>query len=422
MKKILSLILAFALAFCFAACSDDRDERIKELEERLEELEEKKEKEEKEQIDFGDLGNLGNFDESDITDVIIGKGGYTSNNTEYFIGATGPLTGDASSYGISVQNGAIIAIEEINANGGLNGVKFKFDMKDDQATADKASSAYDQLFEAGMQISIGSVTSGSCAAFAAKAANDSLFFITPSASMEECIKEPNAFRVCFGDPQQGDIAAEFLANRFSDIGVIYDQSDVYSSSIYEAFEAKMKELGVWYKVQTFDSESNRNFSIQVEALKDCDVIFLPIYYTEAGLIAREASTKGYDMGLFGCDGFEGISYQIDDSVKNPIAYISPFDVNSTNAKVVKFVKAYEAEYGIKPDQFAADGYDAVMAIYKAMKAAGVDDATIAPDVLCDMVTEVITSDSFVYEGVTSSMIQWDASGEAIKAPNIVVVQ
>ena len=344
--------------------------------------------------------------------------GYTANNTEYFIGATGPLTGGASSYGISVQNGANIAIEEINAAGGLNGVNFKFDIKDDQAAADKASTAYDQLFEAGMQISTGSVTSGSCEAFATKAASDNLFFMTPSASAEICIAAPNAFRVCFGDPDQGVLAAQELTANFTNIGAIYDESDTYSAGIYEAFEAEMANLGVEYTVKTFNAENNKDFSTQVEALKDCDVIFLPIYYTEAGLIAKACVAKGSDAVLFGCDGLDGIAGQIDETVTNQIKYITPFDVNSTDETVSAFVTAYETKYGAKPDQFAADGYDAVMAIYEAMKAAGVNDVTIAPDALCEAVTAAITAEGFTYTGATGTM-SWDASGAATKVPVII---
>ena len=347
---------------------------------------------------------------------------YTAKNTEYFIGGTGPLTGDASSYGISVQNGAKLAIEKINNElGGLNGKNFKFDIKDDQAAADKASTAYDQLFEAGMQISFGSVTSGSCEAFAKKAAGDNLFFMTPSASAEICIAEPNAFRVCFGDPDQGVIAAEELTANFKNIGVIYDESDTYSSGIFEAFEAKMKELGTTYTTKTFNAENKLDFTTQVEALKECDVIFLPIYYTEAGLIAKAAVAKGCDAVLFGCDGLDGIADQIDETVTNSIKYITPFDVNSTEANVADFVKAYEAAYGTKPDQFAADGYDVIMAIYEAMKAAGVDDVTIDPATLCDKVVAAITAEGFKYDGVTGSMT-WDKSGAATKDPIIVVLQ
>ncbi len=344
--------------------------------------------------------------------------GYTANNTEYFIGGTGPLTGDASSYGISVQNGANIAIEEINEAGGLNGVNFKFDIKDDQAAADKASTAYDQLFEAGMQIAIGSVTSGSCEAFATKAASDNLFFMTPSASAEICIQAPNAFRVCFGDPDQGVLAAQELTANYETIGAIYDESDTYSAGIYEAFEAEMANIGREYTVKTFNAENNKDFSTQVEALKDCDVIFLPIYYTEAGLIAKACVAKGSDAVLFGCDGLDGVAGQIDETVTNQIKYITPFDVNSEDEVVSAFVAAYEAKYGVKPDQFAADGYDAVMAIYEAMKAAGVNDVTIAPDALCEAVTAAITAEGFTYTGATGTM-SWNASGAATKVPVII---
>ena len=370
MKKLLAIVLAVAVVFCFAACGNDAATN------------------------------------------------YAANNTEYFIGGTGPLTGDASSYGISVQNGAKLAVEKINANGGLNGVNFKFDIKDDQAAADKASTAYDQLFEAGMQISFGSVTSGSCEAFAAKAASDNLFFMTPSASADICIAEPNAFRVCFGDPDQGILAAEELTNNFTKIGAIYDESDTYSSGIYEAFDAKMKDLGVEYTTKTFNAENKLDFSTQVEALKDCDVIFLPIYYTEAGLIAKAAGAKGCDAVLFGCDGLDGVAGQIDETVTNTIKYITPFDVNSTDANVVEFVTAYETAYGVKPDQFAADGYDVVMAIYEAMKAAGVNDVTIDPDTLCETVKTAITADTFTYTGVTGTMT-WEESGAASKLPVII---
>lgn len=340
-------------------------------------------------------------------------------NTEYFIGCTGPLTGDASSYGISVKNGAQIAIDEINAAGGLNGVNFKFDMKDDKATAEDAATGYDALMDAGMQISIGSVTSGSCESFASKSVEDNLFFITPSASAANVIENrPNGFRVCFGDPDQGVLAAQELAENYEKIGAIYDTSDAYSSGIYEAFDAEMKKLGKEYNTQVFDAENKKDFSTQVEALKDCDVIFLPIYYTEAGLIAKACGAKGCEALLFGCDGLDGVAEQIDDTVTSKIKYITPFDVNSKDEKVSHFVTEYEKAYGAKPDQFAADGYDAIYVIYEAMKAAGVDDVNIEASELCDLVVAAITADSFTYSGATGTMT-WDTTGACTKVPQIV---
>lgn len=377
MKKLLAVMLAACAALGLAACNNNTDD------------------------------NSGNGDS------------YTAGNTEYVIGCTGPLTGDNSSYGISVQEGATLAIEEINANGGLNGVNFKLDMKDDKAAAADAASGYDMLYEAGMQVALGSVTSGSCASFGTKAAQDNLFFITPSASAANVIETgDNAFRVCFGDPDQGILAAQEICAKYETVGVIYDTSDAYSAGIYEAFKEEMANLGKEYSLQTFDAENKKDFSTQIEALKDCDVIFLPFYYTEAGLVAKAAVAKGSEAVLFGCDGLDGIADQINDTVTNLIRYITPFDVNSEEANVKSFVTAYQAKYNKLPDQFAADGYDAVMVIYEAMKKAGVNDVTIDPAALCDMLVPVITSADFSYTGVTGTMT-WETSGACNKIPVIV---
>lgn len=340
--------------------------------------------------------------------------------TTYFIGATGPLTGDAKSYGESVRNGAQLAVEEINAKGGLNGVEFTFEMLDDKATEADAATGYDTLYDKGMQIALGSVTSGSCEAFAKRANEDKLFFITPSASAANVIADrPYAFRVCFGDPDQGILAAEKLTADFEKIGCIYNNGDDYSKGVYAAFEGKMKELNKAFEVRTFDNDTATDFSSQVEALKDCDVIFLPIYYTEAGLIARACVDKGYnDIFLFGCDGLDGIAAQIDETVTNRISYITPFDPNSTSDKTAAFVSAYETKYGSTPDQFAADGYDAVYIIFEAMSKAGVDDVNISAEDLSAVVAAAITAEDFTYEGVTGTMT-WDETGACTKVPVIV---
>jgi len=351
-------------------------------------------------------------------------GGNTGKTSDKIVvGGTGPLTGDASSYGISVQQGAQLAIDEINAAGGMNGIQLEFIMKDDKAMAAETATAYDQLMDAGMQISIGSTTTGSCEAFAAKAVEDNLFFITPSASAASVIEgRKNAFRVCFGDPDQGVLAADTLVNdyKMTNIGCIYDTSDTYSSGIYEAFKAEMDKLGVSFTTKTFDKENNKDFSTQVEALKDCDAIFTPFYYTEAGLVARACSAKGVNALIFGCDGLDGVADQIDATVKNEIKYITPFDVNSTDATVSKFVTDYKAKYNTTPDQFAADAYDAVYVIYNAMLKANITDANLSASELCDKVAAVLTG-GMEFTGATGTMT-WNADGAPNKVPTIVTVQ
>lgn len=341
------------------------------------------------------------------------------------IGATGPLTGDTSAYGISVRNGALIAIEEINAAGGIGGILFSFDMKDDMSEAQKAADGYLALYERGMQASIGAVTSGACKSFADAAQADGVIALTPSASAAEVIATGDKiFRVCFGDPQQGTIAADELTGEYSKIGVIYDTSDTYSAGIYEAFAERMQELGKTFEKSTFDRENSKNFSAQVTNLKKagCDVLFLPIYYTEAGLIAKEAATQSYNVPIFGCDGLDTIESQLDATVTAEIRYCTPFDVKSDDPTVEKFVQAYTEKFGKAPDQFAADGYDAVMILYEAMKAAGVKDVDISAKELGTLLRDTLTGGSFTYSGVTGTNMKWTKDGSCEKAPQIVKVE
>lgn len=360
--------------------------------------------------------------------ISCGSADYTENNTTYVIGATGPLTGDNASYGVSVKNGAMLAVKEINANGGLNGVLFTFEMVDDVSAADKAATGYTSLFEKGMQVSLGSVTSGSAKSFGEAAKEDNVIFMTPSASAADVIAVgDHGFRVCFGDPQQGTIAADELTETYSKIGVIYDISDTYSSGIYEAFEERMTELnktkGTDYIVKTFNKENNKDFSTQVGDLKaaGCDVLFLPFYYTEAGLVAKKAAQENYNVPIFGSDGLDGIADQLDDTVTAEIKYITPFDVKSDDADVKAFVEAYEEEYDALPDQFAADGYDAVMILFEAMKKANVNDVTISASDLTELLKPILTGGEFKYSGVTGKNMTWDATGSCNKDANIVAL-
>lgn len=346
--------------------------------------------------------------------------GDNNDDSVIYIGASGPLTGEAATYGISVQRGAQIAIEKINAAGGINGIKFKFNMLDDQATATQASNNYDSLMDDGMQISIGAVTTDSCDAFGGKAVKDNLFFITPSASAEKVIKDrPNGYRVCFSDPQQGEIAAEYIVDgKYTKIGVIYNTDDVYSKGIYDAFAAKMQALGKEFTARQFDNSNKTDFSTQVDALKDCDIIFLPMYYQEATLIASKAAEKGCNAILFGSDGFDGIKDVLASNVTNTIRYITPFDAESTDAAVKEFVDAYKAKYnGEVPNQFAADGYDAIMVIYEALKKLNVTDAKMSVSDLCTKVSGVLSSADFTFTGATGKMT-WSADGVPTKAPQV----
>ncbi len=339
-------------------------------------------------------------------------------NTAFKIGATGPLTGDAASYGISVKNGAALAVKHLNEKGN---VKFEFKIQDDKAGAEDASTNFDLLYDWGMQFSLGGVTSGSGKAFAEKANAEQIFCMTPSGSADNVIDDLKySFRLCFGDPDQGTLAAEKIqAMGYNKVGAIYDTSDAYSSGIYEAFKTKMAALGISYTERTFDSENKLDFSTQAEALKDCDVVFMPFYYTEAALFIKAAVAKQSNAVFFGCDGFDGIADKVED-VTNKIMYITPFDVNSAETNVKEFVEAYKAEYnGKAPDQFAADAYDVVMVLAKALEKSGTTDYSLSAAELGDILYNTVTADDFSYTGLTGNNMTWGTDGKCTKAPKIV---
>lgn len=348
-------------------------------------------------------------------------------NDTYVIGCTGPLTGSAASYGLSVQKGANLAIKEINEAGGLNGVNFSFEMIDDEASGDKVTDAYNTLMSKGMVVAIGSVTSGSCLTFASCSKEDNLFFITPSASADDAIANSNGYRICFGDPDQGMYAAKALSSDYEKIGVIYNIDDAYSTGLLQGFESEMKAQNKTnYVKKSFSNNTNTNFSTQVSELKaeGCDVVFLPIYYQEASLIIGEAKSQNYSVDFYGCDGMDGIVKHVADNATlseaiKGLKYLAPIDVESEDAKIKDFVDAYKTAYGEVPDQFAADAYDAVYVIYEAMKKAGVDDVNIEPSALCDKITAVLQGD-FEYVGVTGKMT-WNENGAAVKAPVTIVI-
>ena len=373
--------------------------------------------------------------------AVLGLAACGTTEQKFVIGATGPLTGGAATYGVSVQRGAQIAVDEINAKGGIKmydemgtmigNLLIDFQMKDDEAGALLAETAYTTLFDdLGMKVSIGSVTSGSAKAFATAAKEDNLFCLTPSASADDVIAAGNhSFRVCFGDPEQGERAADELVNGgATKIGVVYDTSDTYSAGLFEAFVARMTALqkveNTDYIVTSFDKDNNTNFSTQVKAMKDagCDAIFLPIYYTEAGLIAIEAAAQGFNAPILGCDGLDGVKDKINSTVTASIRYITPFDATSTDPKVAAFVEAYKAKYnGEIPTQFAADAYDAIMIIYEAITRCNIDPTMEVSD-LTEALKAALTGGEFKYSGLTGENMTWTTDGKVRKPMQIVTVQ
>ena len=298
------------------------------------------------------------------------------------IGGIGPLTGSGAVYGIATKTGAQVAVDEINALGGL---QFALDFQDDEGDAEKAVNAYNNLKGKGMQVLYGTTTTTPCVAVAAETFNDRIFQLTPSASSTKVTEgRDNVFQACFTDPNQGKAAADYIKEHQlgTKVAAIYNNGDPYSTGM-----------------------------------------FMPIYYTPASLILNQAKTMGYEPTFFGCDGMDGILdlEGFDASLAEGLMLMTPFNAWGEDERTVKFVSEYQALAGGIPNQFAADGYDCIYAIYQACQQAGVT-ADMGPQEVCEKLTKVFTDGSFAVDGLTGSGMHWQTNGEVSKDPVVVKVE
>ena len=362
---------------------------------------------------------------ADATTAAAGASSEASSDKVFKIGGIGPVTGAAAVYGLAVKNGAQTAVDEINADGGINGYQIEFNFQDDEHDAEKSVNAYNTLKDWGMQVLMGTVTSAPCVAVADKTNADNMFQITPSGSSVECAQNPNVFRVCFSDPDQGAASATYIAeNKLAEkIAVIYDSSDVYSSGIYEKFAAEAANQGLEIvDAEAFTADYNKDFSTQLQKAKDAgaDLVFLPIYYTEASLILKQADTMGFAPKFFGCDGMDGILQveNFDTKLAEGLMLLTPFAADAQDELTQKFVTSYKENYGETPIQFAADAYDAIYAIKAAMEEADITPETSVSDT-CDKMKEAMLK--IKVNGLTGEDMTWTEDGEPHKAPKAVKV-
>ncbi len=341
------------------------------------------------------------------------------------VGMSGPLTGGASAYGLAVKAGMEIAVEEINAKGGL---QLEFNAQDDEADGEKAVSAYNVLKDWGMQVMAGQVTTGAALAVAPESFADNMFNLTPSASAESLATTgDNIFQMCFTDPNQGASAAELVSTKYagSKVGIIYDSSDDYSSGLYKGFSANAATMGVEIVATTsFTADNKADLSTQVTKCQEAgaDLVFLPIYYTEAAQILSYANRIGYTPKFFGCDGMDGILTVegFDTALAEGLALMTPFDANASDEATQSFVTKFKAKMdGLVPNQFAADGYDVIYAIYDALTAASVTGTESASEI-CDALKAQFTT--MTVDGLTGTGMHWDENGMISKAPAAVVIE
>ncbi len=349
---------------------------------------------------------------------------------KYYIGGIGPTTGATAIYGTAVKNGAQLAVDEINAAGGINGKQIEYRFEDDQNDAEKSVNAYNTLKDWGMQMLVGTTTTAPCIAVAGKTASDNMFQITPSASAPDVLSSGNGniFQVCFTDPNQGIASAQYIAeNKLAKkIGIIYDSSDVYSSGIEEKFEAEAKDKGLQIVSKAaFTADSKTDFGTQLQKAKDAgaDLLFLPIYYQEASIILKQADTMGYKPKFFGVDGMDGILTveNFDTKLAEDVMLLTPFAADAKDKTVQNFVKTYKEKYEDTPNQFAADSYDAVYALKAAIEESKATTDMSASD-MCDALKGAMTK--IKMQGLTGGKdgLTWNESGEVTKSPKAVIIK
>ena len=351
----------------------------------------------------------------------------TASGTAFKIGGTSPLTGNNAIYGNAVKNGAELAAQEINAEGG--DIQFEVHFEDDQGQPDLAANAYAALKDWGMQLSLGAVTSKPGEAIAPLHQEDHIFALTPSASSEANVEGNDVvFQMCFTDPNQGLASADYIADQQlgTKIGIIYQSDEVYSVGIRDTFveEAEAKGLNIVVE-QTFTADNRNDFSVQLNACRDAgaDLLFLPIYYTPASLILTQANQMGYAPKIFGVDGMDGILTveNFDTSLAEGVMLLTPFNADATDEATVNFVTKYEEAYGETPNQFAADAYDCIYAYKLALETAGCTPDMSASE-LCDAMLE--TFPTITFEGLTGDGqgITWDDNGMVSKSPKGMVIE
>ncbi|GJM55131.1 amino acid ABC transporter substrate-binding protein [Coriobacteriaceae bacterium] len=368
-----------------------------------------------------------------------GGAGAGSDGGKFKLGGIGPVTGPTAIYGNACKNAAQIAVDEIDASDST--FKFDYRFEDDENNAEKSVNAFNTLKDWGMQMLMGTTTTAPCIAVSKEANADNIFELTPSASSTDVIggqedasgnisetRKPNVFQMCFTDPNQGVASAKYISEQKlgTKVGIIYDSSDAYSTGIDQKFLAEAKQVSLEVVAnEAFTADSATDFSTQLNNCKNAgaDILFLPIYYTPASIILKQANDMGYKPKFFGVDGMDGILTLagFDESLAEGVMLLTPFNADATDEKTQAFVKSYKDKFGEIPNQFAADAYDCVYALQAALEKGGCTPDMSASDV-CDKLVEVFTSGDFTFDGLTGETMAWSDTGEVSKEPKGMVIQ
>ena len=319
-----------------------------------------------------------------LTMGLVGCGngqGASGDSDEIVIGAIGPLSGAASTYGESVKNGAQIFLDKINSNGGIDGKQVVLKFEDDEADPTKAISAYDKLVnQDGVKFLLGPVTSGAANAVGPNATADGIPMITPSGTETNLTTTGGeyVYRTCYIDATQGEVIAKYSSENLGakTMAVLYNKDSDYSTGIAEAAKAQFEANGGKVVEYVSYNEGDKDFSAQLTNIKSSnpDVLVLPDYYSVVPVIADQARKIGITSQLIGGDGWDSPELvKIGGDAVEGGLFVNHYSPDDSDAEVQEFVSAYKEKYGQTPDAFAALSYSTLQLFAEAITKAGSTD-------------------------------------------------
>lgn len=334
------------------------------------------------------------------------------------LGNSAPLTGPLSIYGTTTNNGIKLAIEEVNANGGVLGRQIEWSEYDDKGEITDAVTNYNNLMQDEVEAIFGGVPSKPSLAIAESAANDEVVFITPTGTQANITEgKKNAFRTCFTDPFQGEVLANFSKNNLKakKVAILRNQSSDFSMGVADVFSKKAGELGMEVVADESYGDSDTDFKAQLTKVRkeEPDVLFIPDYYEKVALIVPQVREAGIEATLVGADGWDTVLSVMDQSNFKAIEgsyFANQFTLEDPSEKVQNFIKAYEEKYGEKPSTFAAEGYDTVYLYKQAAEEAGTTQ--------WDKVIEALKNIKF--EGITGTFT-YDENHNPIKTAKMIKI-
>jgi branched-chain amino acid transport system substrate-binding protein len=338
---------------------------------------------------------------------------------EIVIGYYGDLTGRTSNFGQSTKNGVEMAVDEINKAGGINGRQIKVLSEDDEGRPEKAATVVTKLIDQDRVVAlVGEVASGNSLAAAPKAQAAKVPMISPSSTNPAVTQVGDyIFRVCFIDPFQGEVMAKFAANtlKAKKAAIMLDFNSPYSRGLTEFFESSFTKLGGQVVTKQSYTQGDRDYKGQLTSIRSLnpDVIYVPGYYGEVGVIAKQAKQLGITQPLLGGDGWDAPQlWELGGDALNGDFISNHYSVEDPSPAIQKFVGDFKSRYNIAPDALAALGYDAMRVLADAIKRAGTTEGAKLRDAIA------ATKD---FAGVTG-VISINAERNAVKPAVVLKLQ